>query len=213
MTYISKFSRFTRNTGQFYFLRSLLRCWVTSVLPNAFRNSYPHISIIALICQPFTSKWCIKRKMFFPLFSSKLSKSHICWHWDEINPTNKETMRAKSRRKKNRKCPVDWFSNLIESSEGFSWPNNSYVPSPVWEDPLEKEMATHSSVLAWEIPWTEETGRLQSMGSQRVGHDLATKQQQQQIYNIKWTILTIFKVQQGVSIITLSNNKCPDYTH
>ena len=39
------------------------------------------------------------------------------------------------------------------------------------EDPLEKEMATHSSILAWKIPWTEETGRLQSMGSQRVGHD------------------------------------------
>ena len=45
------------------------------------------------------------------------------------------------------------------------------------EDPLEKEMATHSSVLAWEISRTEEPGRLQSMGSQRVGHDLATEQQ------------------------------------
>ena len=42
------------------------------------------------------------------------------------------------------------------------------------EDPLEKEMATHSGVLAWKIPWTEETGRLQSMGSQRIGHDWAT---------------------------------------
>ena len=40
-----------------------------------------------------------------------------------------------------------------------------------WEDPLEKEMAIHSSTLAWKIPWTEEPGRLQSMGSQRVGHD------------------------------------------
>ena len=39
------------------------------------------------------------------------------------------------------------------------------------EDPLEKEMATHSSILAWRIPWREEPGRLQSMGSQRVGHD------------------------------------------
>ena len=44
------------------------------------------------------------------------------------------------------------------------------------EDRLEKEMATHSSILAWEIPWTEEPSWLQSMGSQRVGHDLATKQ-------------------------------------
>ena len=39
------------------------------------------------------------------------------------------------------------------------------------EDPLEKEMATHSSILAWKIPWTEEPGRLQSMGSERVGHN------------------------------------------
>ena len=46
-----------------------------------------------------------------------------------------------------------------------------------WEDPLEKEMATHSSILAWRIPWTEEPGRLQSMGPQKVGHDLATKLQ------------------------------------
>ena len=39
------------------------------------------------------------------------------------------------------------------------------------EDPLGKEMATHSSILAWRIPWTEESGGLQSVGSQRVGHD------------------------------------------
>jgi len=46
----------------------------------------------------------------------------------------------------------------------------TWVPSPGWEDPLEKEMATHCSILAWEIPWTQESGRLQSMGSQRVKH-------------------------------------------
>ena len=45
------------------------------------------------------------------------------------------------------------------------------VRSLGWEDPLEKEMATHSSTFAWKIPWTEEPGMLQSMGSQRVGHD------------------------------------------
>ena len=45
-------------------------------------------------------------------------------------------------------------------------------------EPLEKGMATHSSILAWRISWTEEPGGLQSMGSQGVGHDLATKQQQ-----------------------------------
>ena len=44
------------------------------------------------------------------------------------------------------------------------------------DDPLEEEMASHSSILAWRIPWTGEPGRLQSMGSQRVGHDLAATQ-------------------------------------
>ena len=44
------------------------------------------------------------------------------------------------------------------------------------EDPLEQEMATHSSILTWKIPWTEEPGGLQSLGSQRFGHDLATEQ-------------------------------------
>ena len=48
------------------------------------------------------------------------------------------------------------------------------VRSLGWEDPLEKEMVTNSSILAWRIPWTEEPGRLQSTGSQRVGHDWAT---------------------------------------
>ena len=48
------------------------------------------------------------------------------------------------------------------------------VRSLGWEDPLEKEMAIHSRTIAWKIPWTEEPGRLQSMGSQRVGHDGAT---------------------------------------
>ena len=47
----------------------------------------------------------------------------------------------------------------------------TWVHSLGREDPLEKEMATHSSVLAWKIPWVEDPGRLQSMGSQRVGHD------------------------------------------
>ena len=45
------------------------------------------------------------------------------------------------------------------------------VQSLAWEDPLEEEMATHSSILAWEIPWTEESDGLQSIGWQRVGHD------------------------------------------
>ena len=47
----------------------------------------------------------------------------------------------------------------------------TWVLSLGWEGALEEGMATHSSILAWKIPWTEEPGRLQSMGSQKVGHD------------------------------------------
>ena len=59
------------------------------------------------------------------------------------------------------------FINFFTILENWIW-------SLSWEDPLEKEMATHSSILAWRIPWTEDSGGLQSMGFQRVGHDYAT---------------------------------------
>ena len=58
------------------------------------------------------------------------------------------------------------------------------VQSLGWEEPLEKEMAAHSSILAWKIPWTEETGGLQSMWSQRVGHNLVIEHSSSQFtYN------------------------------
>ena len=50
----------------------------------------------------------------------------------------------------------------------------TWVQSLAGEDLLEKEMITHSSILAWKIPWTEKPGKLQAMGSQRVGHDRVT---------------------------------------
>ena len=52
----------------------------------------------------------------------------------------------------------------------------TWVQSLGWEDSLEEGMATHSSILAWEVPWTEEPGGLQSVGLQGVGHDSVTKQ-------------------------------------
>ena len=51
----------------------------------------------------------------------------------------------------------------------------TWVRSLGWEDPLEKEMTTHSSIIAWKIPWTEEPGALQSMGLQRIGHDCSPR--------------------------------------
>ena len=64
----------------------------------------------------------------------------------------------------------------------------------IWEDPPEHETATPSNIFVWNIPWTEEPGRLQSMGSQKVGHDLVTEEQMQLflLYNIDLLLLLIY---------------------
>ena len=65
------------------------------------------------------------------------------------------------------------MEGFLGSSDGKNPPamQETLIPFLGWENPLEEGMATHSSILAWRIPWTEEPGGLQSMGSQRVGHD------------------------------------------
>ena len=64
-----------------------------------------------------------------------------------------------------------WASLVAQTVKCLPTMQETWVQSPGQEDPLEKEMATQFSILAWKIPWMEEHGRLQSMGSQRVGHD------------------------------------------
>ena len=73
-------------------------------------------------------------------------------------------------------CPyVELYASLVaQMVKNLPAMQETQVRSLDWEDPLEKEMATHSSILAWRIPWTGKTVRLQSMGSQRVRHDWAT---------------------------------------
>ena len=66
---------------------------------------------------------------------------------------------------------------MAEMVKNLPTMQDTLICSLGWEDLLEKGMFTHSSILAWRIPWTEEPGGLQSMQLQRVGHDLATKQQ------------------------------------
>ena len=67
--------------------------------------------------------------------------------------------------------PGNWTSLVAQMAKRLSAMWETWVQSLGWEGPLEKEMAIHSSTLVWKIPWTEEPGRLQSMGSQRVRHD------------------------------------------
>ena len=68
-----------------------------------------------------------------------------------------------------------WASLVAQMVKNLPAVWETWVPPLGWEDPLEEEMATHSSILAWEIPWTEEHGGLQPMGSQRVKHNKANK--------------------------------------
>ena len=67
--------------------------------------------------------------------------------------------------------PLQRTSLVAQTVKPLPTMQETQVQSPGWEDLLEKEMATHSRILAWEIPWMEEAGRLQTMGSQRVGHN------------------------------------------
>ena len=64
-----------------------------------------------------------------------------------------------------------WASLVAQTVKDLPAMQETWVRSLGWEDPLEKGMATHSSILAWRIPWTKEPGRLWSMESQRVRHD------------------------------------------
>ena len=69
------------------------------------------------------------------------------------------------------KGPLQMASQVVLVVKNHLPIQETQVGSLGWEDPLEKEMAPHSSTLAWKIPWSEKPGRLQSMGSQRVGHN------------------------------------------
>ena len=89
--------------------------------------------------------------------------------------------------------------NIIWASPVAQWETiclpvqGTWVQFLVQEDPPKKEMATHSSILAWKTPWTRGPRGLQSLGTQRVRHDLVTEQQQQLI------LFTIFKTKISVS--------------
>ena len=86
--------------------------------------------------------------------------------------------------------PLHWASLVTRLVKKLPSVQEIQVQSPGQEDPLEKEKATHSSILAWRIPWTEEQGRLQSMGLQRVGHNCASSLVPGQMG--KWPLFSFF---------------------
>ena len=91
---------------------------------------------------------------------------------------------------------ASWASQGVNNTFAMQ---ETWIWSLGWEDPLEKEMAIHSSTIAWEIPWTEDPGRLQSMGSQRVRHDWATS-----LYRMCMLFLLNIIISGFVSLIWVS---------
>ena len=75
-----------------------------------------------------------------------------------------------------------WASFVTQRVKNLPAMQETQVQSLGWEDPLEKEMATHFSILTWRIPWTEEPGGLQSTRSQKVAHDSVTNTQQTHVH-------------------------------
>ena len=92
----------------------------------------------------------------------EFAQIHVHWISDGIQPSHPLLLSS------------PWDSLVSQMVKNLPTMEETQVQSLVWEDPLEKGMAIHSSILAWRIPWTEEPGRLQSMGLQRVRHEWAT---------------------------------------
>ena len=91
----------------------------------------------------------------------------ITWHFDSCTL-------CRSNNNKQHLSGASTHFLVAQTVNHLSTMQETWVQSLGWEDPLEKKMAVHSSTIAWKIPWTEEPGRLQSMGSHKVGHNWVT---------------------------------------
>ena len=114
-----------------------------------------------------------------------------------------------------------YFSMSVESA-GFpggsdgkesTYYQETWVQSLCWEDPLQKGMSTHSNILAWRIAWTEETGGLEPMGSQRIGHcwitNIHTRSLQHFSCFVPWSLLCMNKRKmQSIFLILLFSSSC-----
>ena len=142
------------------------------------------------VVQLFATSWMAICQASVSLIISEFSQIHVYWIGDSIQPfhpllpSSLPSIFPSIRVFSNEsvlciRWPKYWsfsFSNSLVAQTVKRLPamGETRVQSLGWEDPLEKEMATHSSTLAWKTPWTEEPGRLQSVRSQRVGQDWAT---------------------------------------
>ena len=136
------------------------RCFLTGVDLKSFYSAILSLSLYKLLYKHYRTVY-----IFVIPF---LVQQYGLFFWDvsvwQISRTSFKVLQDFSR----------WGFLVAQTVKRLSAMQETRVQSLGWEDPLEKEMATHSSTLAWKIPWTEEPDRLQSTGSQRVRHDWTT---------------------------------------
>ena len=105
----------------------------------------------------------------------EIMRAHLCWALScRTLPTGPWT-HGRPAHYFETKFGLDWASLMAQMVKNLPAMQETWVWTLGWEDSLEKGMATHTSILAWRIPWTEEPGRLQPMGSQTDRHDWMTK--------------------------------------
>ena len=113
--------------------------------------------------------YIIKAKLIEIETRTVIARTEAVWKWADIGQGIQT-----SRFKMNESWGFDGQCVgflVVQTEKNLPTVQETQVRSLGWDDPLEKEMATHSTILAWEIPWTEELGGLQPMGLQKVGHD------------------------------------------
>ena len=128
--------------------------------------------------------------MWFTIWWKAYIQRIVClWFIKELSPNRTEDS-------KYREVDCIQTSLVAQTVKHLSTMWETWVGSLGQEDPLEKEMAIHSSTITWKIPWTEEPGRLQSIGSPRVGHDWATSLSFFHL-TVSWSLMAVPLIQEN----------------
>ena len=159
----------------------LSKCWVFNTVMLSLCHSTKSVTLT--LFQKMSLHACLTRVWLLQLEvwvepPALSCGSCLSWHigWSLCTSWNRDLTGSSLRVlwEWNKLILIHWASLVAQLVKSLSAVQQNWVWSLCWEDPLEKEKATHSSILAWRIPWTEEVGGLLSMGLRRVGHDWVT---------------------------------------
>ena len=137
---------------------------------------YLKYKISLILAYVYSHETIIKVKIINVFISSK---NFLVLFWSSSHlhlPTSRQSLSVTRVCVAKNLCLIFWASLVAQIVKNLPEMRETWIWSLDWEDPLEEGKATHSSILAWRIPWTEEPGGLQSVGLQRVGYDWVTKQ-------------------------------------